>query len=126
MAGLLGTPLVLAMGRDSLCYLLAILTLLWAVGWWLLVRESPAEHPRLSAEQRHHLQRAIGPGLSARNAVSSLSQTDRRTQSHFNHLAATEPSYANLNHYARPETFLMLLFNDSVIIDTMCRQRQGE
>ncbi|XP_069705338.1 uncharacterized transporter slc-17.2-like isoform X4 [Periplaneta americana] len=68
-AGLLGTPLVLAMGRDSLCYLLAALTLLWALGWWLLVRDSPAEHPRLSAEQRHHLQRAIGPGVSARNTV---------------------------------------------------------
>ncbi|PNF40105.1 hypothetical protein B7P43_G09986 [Cryptotermes secundus] len=69
MAGLLGTPLVLALGRDSLCYLLATLTLLWAMGWWILVRESPAEHPRLSDEQRRHLQRAIGPGLSARNAV---------------------------------------------------------
>ncbi|KAJ9577118.1 hypothetical protein L9F63_006326, partial [Diploptera punctata] len=66
-AGLLGTPLVLALGRDSLCYLLAALTLLWAAGWWLLVRDSPAEHPRLSAEQRHHLQRAIGPGVSARS-----------------------------------------------------------
>ncbi|XP_069705337.1 uncharacterized transporter slc-17.2-like isoform X3 [Periplaneta americana] len=72
-AGLLGTPLVLAMGRDSLCYLLAALTLLWALGWWLLVRDSPAEHPRLSAEQRHHLQRAIGPGVSARNTDRVLS-----------------------------------------------------
>jgi hypothetical protein len=92
MAGLLGTPLVLALGRDSLCYLLAILTLLWAMGWWLLVRESPAEHPRLSDEQRRHLQRAIGPGLSARNAVSCLNQTDRSTQSHFNNFAAGEPT----------------------------------
>jgi hypothetical protein len=79
IAGLLGTPLVLALGRDSLCYVLAVLTLLWTMGWWLLVRDSPAEHPRLSAEQRHHLQRAIGPGVSARNAVSCVKQTGRRT-----------------------------------------------
>jgi hypothetical protein len=76
VAGLLGTPLVLALGRDSLCYLLAFLTLLWAVGWWLLVRDSPAEHPCLSDEQRHHLQRAIGPGVSARNAVSFVNHPD--------------------------------------------------
>jgi predicted MFS family arabinose efflux permease len=74
-AELLGTPLVLALGRDSLCYFLAVLTLLWALGWWLLVRDSPAEHPRLSAEQRHYLQRAIGPGVSDRNAVSCKIQT---------------------------------------------------
>lgn len=94
MAGLLGTPLVLALGRDSLCYLLATLTLLWAMGWWILVRESPAEHPRLSDEQRRHLQRAIGPGLSARNAVSCLKDrhTDRLTQPQFNHLTASEPT----------------------------------
>ena len=30
-AGLLGTPLVLALGRDSLCYLLAVLTFIWAL-----------------------------------------------------------------------------------------------
>ena len=77
IAGLLGTPLVVALGRDSLCYLLAIITLLWTMAWWLFVRDSPAEHPRLSAEQRHHLQRAIGPGVSARNAVSCVNQTGR-------------------------------------------------
>nr|CAD7402346.1 unnamed protein product [Timema poppensis] len=72
LAGLLGTPLVLAAGRDSLCYILASLTSLWFLAWWRFVYDTPGEHPSLPEHKKKHLETAIGNKLTARSATPPL------------------------------------------------------
>ncbi|XP_066994039.2 sialin [Anabrus simplex] len=67
--GLVGTRVVQLVGRDWLCYVLTVLTVLWFLAWYQMVHDCPADHPRLSAEQRQRLLIAVGPGLASRQAV---------------------------------------------------------
>ncbi|GLG98341.1 Putative inorganic phosphate cotransporter [Gryllus bimaculatus] len=72
LAGLAGAPLVRVAGRDALCYVLTCLSLLWFLAWLRLVRDAPANHPRVSEEQRARLHDAIGPAVAQPGEVAPL------------------------------------------------------
>lgn len=51
-------------GWPLVFYLSGALGTLWFVLWWLLVYDSPAEHPRISIEERDYIIKSIGSAIS--------------------------------------------------------------
>jgi len=52
-------------GWPSIFYASGAVTALWAAAWWMLVYDSPAEHPRICPEERAALEEAVRTELSA-------------------------------------------------------------
>merc|ERR1712130_248403 len=48
------------LGWDAVFYVTGSLSLLWVIIWFLLVADTPAEHPRISQEERHYIETSIG------------------------------------------------------------------
>lgn len=54
-------------------YLSGIIGVLWFVCWHFLVFETPAEHPRISAEEREYIKMSLGDSAADVNSVSFVS-----------------------------------------------------
>ncbi|XP_015433654.1 PREDICTED: putative inorganic phosphate cotransporter [Dufourea novaeangliae] len=52
--------LIASLGWESVFYVTGAIGLLWSVSWFLLIFDSPAEHPRISDEERRYIEDAIG------------------------------------------------------------------
>merc|ERR1719342_541924 len=48
------------LGWDAVFYVTGSLSLLWVIIWFLLVADTPAEHPRISQDERHYIETSIG------------------------------------------------------------------
>lgn len=49
-------------GWPSIFYILGILGIIWCVMWLLLVSDTPAQHPRITAYERKYIETSIGGG----------------------------------------------------------------
>lgn len=58
--------LIATIGWQSVFYFTGGLALLWSVVWFLVVFETPATHPRISAEERNEIESAIGAGVKTK------------------------------------------------------------
>ena len=56
LAGLIADSL----GWEAVFYITGALNMLWVVGWFLLVADSPAQHRLISPEERDYIQSSIG------------------------------------------------------------------
>ncbi|KAL0112804.1 hypothetical protein PUN28_012219 [Cardiocondyla obscurior] len=52
--------LIASLGWESVFYVTGVIGIIWSVTWFLLVFDSPSQHPRISAEERHFIENAIG------------------------------------------------------------------
>lgn len=52
--------LISSIGWASVFYVTGVLGLLWSIVWFLVVFDSPAQHPRISYEERTFIEKAIG------------------------------------------------------------------
>ncbi|XP_011875828.1 PREDICTED: putative inorganic phosphate cotransporter [Vollenhovia emeryi] len=52
--------LIASLGWESVFYVTGVIGIIWSVTWFLLVFDSPSQHPRISAEERHFIESAIG------------------------------------------------------------------
>ncbi|KYN18228.1 Sialin [Trachymyrmex cornetzi] len=52
--------LIASLGWESVFYVTGVIGIIWSVAWFLLVFDSPSQHPRISAEERHAIESAIG------------------------------------------------------------------
>ncbi|XP_071569079.1 putative inorganic phosphate cotransporter isoform X1 [Temnothorax nylanderi] len=52
--------LIASLGWESVFYVTGVIGIIWSVAWFLLVFDSPSQHPRISAEERHFIESAIG------------------------------------------------------------------
>ncbi|XP_031844097.1 putative inorganic phosphate cotransporter [Nomia melanderi] len=52
--------LIASLGWESVFYVTGAIGLVWSVAWFRLVFDSPAQHPRISAEERRYIEDAIG------------------------------------------------------------------
>ncbi|XP_058815348.1 sialin [Topomyia yanbarensis] len=52
--------LIATVGWQSVFYFTGGISLLWSIIWFLVVFETPASHPRISAEERNEIESAIG------------------------------------------------------------------
>lgn len=50
-----------AWGWEAVFYVSGALALLWTVAWWLLVYDSPDQHPRISQEEKEYLALHLQP-----------------------------------------------------------------
>lgn len=41
-----------------------IIGVLWFIGWWYFVYDSPAQHPRISLEERQYIEKALGTSVN--------------------------------------------------------------
>ncbi|XP_076289049.1 sialin [Lasioglossum baleicum] len=53
--------LIASLGWQSVFYVTGVIGLVWSVAWFLLIFDSPAQHPRISTEERQYIEDAIGP-----------------------------------------------------------------
>ncbi|XP_076626570.1 putative inorganic phosphate cotransporter isoform X1 [Colletes latitarsis] len=52
--------LIASLGWEYVFYVTGIIGLAWNIAWFLLVFDSPAQHPRISMEERRYIEQAIG------------------------------------------------------------------
>ncbi|XP_078045525.1 putative inorganic phosphate cotransporter [Augochlora pura] len=58
--------LIASFGWESVFYVTGVIGLIWSVAWFLLVFDSPAQHPRISDEERRYIEDAIGSSAVAK------------------------------------------------------------
>lgn len=75
-------------GWPLVFYLSGALGTLWFILWWLLVYDSPAEHPRISIEERDYIIKSIGSAISQKKVPTSC----------INHMEGSEKNERSLNY----------------------------
>lgn len=48
-------------GWEAVFYVSGALTVIWTVAWWVLVFDSPEQHPRISDKEREYLALHLEP-----------------------------------------------------------------
>lgn len=56
--------LIASLGWESVFYVTGVVGLVWSIVWFLVVFDSPAQHPRISVEERRFIENAIGDSTS--------------------------------------------------------------
>lgn len=56
--------LIASLGWESVFYVTGVVGLIWSIAWFFLVFDSPAQHPRISAEERRYIESSIGDATS--------------------------------------------------------------
>ncbi|XP_050465192.1 putative inorganic phosphate cotransporter [Cataglyphis hispanica] len=52
--------LIDSLGWESVFYVTGAIGIIWSVAWFLLVFDSPSQHPRISVEERRYIEDSIG------------------------------------------------------------------
>ena len=52
--------LIASLGWESVFYVTSVIGLVWSIAWFLLIFDTPAQHPRISVEERRYIEEAIG------------------------------------------------------------------
>lgn len=52
--------LIVAWGWESVFYVTGLIGVAWSALWFVLIYDSPAQHPRISMEERKFIEEAIG------------------------------------------------------------------
>ncbi|XP_045451671.1 uncharacterized transporter slc-17.2 [Melitaea cinxia] len=53
-------PLIENFGWSSAFYVPGIIGVVWCAAWWILVYDSPTQHPRISSDEKEYILKAIG------------------------------------------------------------------
>jgi ACS family sodium-dependent inorganic phosphate cotransporter len=56
--------LIASVGWESVFYVTGVVGLVWSIVWFFVVFDSPAQHPRISQEERRYIEGAIGEATS--------------------------------------------------------------
>ncbi|XP_012285120.1 sialin isoform X2 [Orussus abietinus] len=59
--------LIASLGWESVFYVTGAIGLIWSLVWFLLVFDSPAQHPRISLEERKYIEDSIGTTSSSKH-----------------------------------------------------------
>ncbi|KAJ8939623.1 hypothetical protein NQ318_010642 [Aromia moschata] len=51
-------------GWELVFYVCGVLGMIWAAAWWLLVYDSPLEHPRISANEKEYIVSCLGQSVA--------------------------------------------------------------
>lgn len=52
---------------ESVFYVTGFIGLVWFVAWWLIVFDTPEEHPRISEKERQYIQKSLGTSVTNNN-----------------------------------------------------------
>lgn len=56
--------LIASLGWESVFYVTGVVGLVWSIAWFFAVFDSPAQHPRISEEERRYIESSIGGATS--------------------------------------------------------------
>jgi len=59
--------LIAHFGWESVFYVTGLVGLVWAIVWFFVVFDTPAEHPRISPEEREYIENALGSSGTSAN-----------------------------------------------------------
>ncbi|XP_020709772.2 sialin [Athalia rosae] len=59
--------LIASLGWESVFYVTGGISLIWSIVWFLVVFDSPAQHPRISSTERRYIEEAIGTASSSKH-----------------------------------------------------------
>lgn len=54
-------------------YVPAVITILITFVWYVIVYDSPAQHPRISTEEREHIEKSLGDNISKKKVSTRRS-----------------------------------------------------
>ena len=57
--------LLSTLGWESTFYVTGVVGLAWSLLWFMLIFDSPAQHPRISVEERRFIEHALGSSVQA-------------------------------------------------------------
>lgn len=55
-------------------YVPAVITIILTIVWYMIVYDTPAQHPRISTEEREHIEKSLGDNISKKK-VSACALT---------------------------------------------------
>ncbi|KAL6439583.1 hypothetical protein ACFW04_003993 [Cataglyphis niger] len=64
--------LIDSLGWESVFYVTGVIGIIWSVAWFLLVFDSPSQHPRISMEERRYIEDSIGTTATNKVATAIL------------------------------------------------------
>lgn len=59
--------LIASVGWESVFYVTGGISLVWSIAWFFVVFDSPAQHPRISVEERRFIEESIGTTSSSKH-----------------------------------------------------------
>ncbi|KAK6631155.1 hypothetical protein RUM43_014251 [Polyplax serrata] len=77
-------------GWESVFYVIGTVSLVWCLAWWILIYDSPKEHPRLSESERKYLEEALG------NSVTLSTVRNKRSGHPWREIMQSKPFWAVL------------------------------
>jgi len=75
--------LIASLGWESVFYVTGVIGIIWSVAWFLLIFDSPSQHPRISAEERHAIESAIGTTTTSKVVVIQSVHFSPRVEFYF-------------------------------------------
>lgn len=94
--------LISAWGWESVFYITGLVGILWSVMWFNLVFETPADHPRISEYERHHIEAQIAKQNSPGTKVHKYNVT-RVVQIEFSSILNVFYQYEFTNYFILTE-----------------------
>lgn len=64
--------LIDSLGWESVFYVTAVIGIIWSVAWFLLVFDSPSQHPRISVEERRYIEDSIGTTATNKVVIAAV------------------------------------------------------
>jgi len=64
--------LIAHLGWESVFYVTGVISIAWSLLWFVLVFDSPSEHPRIADEERRFIENAIGSSGAPKGHVSII------------------------------------------------------
>lgn len=66
-------------GWEFVFYFIGIVTLIWSLAWWILVYDSPRQHPRLSEKENKYLEESLGDSVKLSKVRGNLTERARQS-----------------------------------------------
>lgn len=70
--------LIASLGWESVFYVTGGIGIIWSVAWFLLVYDSPSQHPRISDEERRYIQESIGSTATTKVTAAIVKRQYRK------------------------------------------------
>ena len=66
--------LINSFGWPAVYHVTGIFGVIWFIAWWLLVYDSPAEHPRISEKEKSEIMKKIGESHTEKHVSLNVCQ----------------------------------------------------
>lgn len=54
---------------EAVFYVTGTLGTIWFISWWIIVYDSPAQHPRITQQELKYIQDSLGPSLASKKVL---------------------------------------------------------